>query len=191
MNDNRNITVPSTKLFILGCILAILLGVILHFAYDFLNRPFIFGLFTPINESIWEHLKLILVPMTTFGIIYTFIYRNNKYMSYNFWYILTKTIIWSMVIIVFGHYGYKCIFKSVPDYINILIYIIAMIIGFYMIYTKVKNINIDDKNIKNKNSTGIITLILMYLLFIIFTIYPPQVELFKDPINNTFGIFLL
>ena len=66
----KDLNTPSSKLFILGCILAILLGVILHFAYDFLNKPFIFGLFIPVNESIWEHLKLALVPMTVFGIIF-------------------------------------------------------------------------------------------------------------------------
>ena len=185
-----NTKTPSLKLYIIGCILAILLGVILHFAYDFLSNPFIFGLFIPVNESIWEHLKLVLLPMTTFGIIYNFIHQKNEFYTNNFWYYLTRATIFSMLIIVFGHYGYKFIFKEVPGLINILIYILAMIIGFYKIYMNILKQNNDDIS-TDKNNIGIISLVLMYILFILFTIFPPQVELFKDPVNNTFGIFML
>lgn len=188
----KNSTNPSTKLFVIACIATILLGVILHFAYDFLSKSFIIGLFTPVNESIWEHLKLVLIPLTSFAIVYTLIYRKKEDIKYNFWYYLTKSIILGMTIIVIVHYGYKFIFKDVPGFINILIYIIAMIIAFYKIYMNMlsqsKNI---DKSIVNRNRIGIITLIFLYMLFIVFTIYPPQLELFRDPINNTFGIFLL
>lgn len=187
-NKNNSSNLPSSKLFILSCILSIILGVILHFSYDFLNKPFIIGLFFPVNESIWEHLKLVLIPMTTFGIIYNFIYIKNEVKTNNFWYYLTKAIILSMVIIVFGHYGYKFIFKEVPDIVNILIYILSMILAFYKLYINIQNNS--DTSI-NKNNTGIITLIFMFILFILFTIYPPQIELFRDPITNTFGIFML
>ena len=181
---------PNLKLFIYSCIISILIGVGLHFIYDLLNKPFIIGLFTPVNESIWEHLKLVLIPITTFGIFYNIIYIKEQNKLYNLWYFITKSIILSMLIIIFGHYGYKFIFKEVPGLINIIIYILSMIVAFYIIYSNLKNNNSDNK-INNKNHIGIITLLIINILFIIFTIYPPQVELFKDPINNTFGIFML
>lgn len=44
-------------------VVAFLLGTILHFVYDWTGGNQIVGLFCPVNESIWEHLKLILYPV--------------------------------------------------------------------------------------------------------------------------------
>lgn len=41
----------------------VLLGVFLHFAYELSGENPIVGLFALVNESIWEHLKLIFFPM--------------------------------------------------------------------------------------------------------------------------------
>lgn len=191
MKKEENIKL-NLKLFAWSCIISILLGVALHFVYDILNKPFIIGLFIPVNESIWEHLKLVLLPITTFGILYNIFYRKESDKLTNFWYYTTKSIILSMIVIVFGYYGYRFIFKEVPGLVNIIIYIIAMILAFYKTYINLQNQNnnSDNSNV-NKNSVGITILVLMFMLFILFTIWPPQIELFRDPVNNTFGIFML
>ena len=185
-------TKPSTPItsFIIWCIFTILLGVFFHFIYDLLNRPFLIGLFFPVNESIWEHLKLVILPFTIFGIIYSFITRKKQLSLNNFWYYLSISIIISMVIIPTLHYTYRSIFKTVPDFVNIIIYILSIIISFYYIYTNMKKEYIHVSS-KNKNPTGILIIISLFLLFIVFTIYPPKLELFRDPITNTFGIYLL
>ena len=187
---NTNNIKLSLKFFIICCIATILLGVLAHFAYDVLANSFLVGLFFPVNESIWEHLKLVLVPFTIFGLIYSFIFKNIKSITNNFWYYIATTIIISMLIIPISHYTYKGIFKAVPDFVNILIYIISIIISFYYLYKKISMEYISPSP-KNKNSTGILVICILYLLFIIFTIYPPKLELFRDPITNTFGIYLL
>ena len=180
----------SLTIFTIGCIFSILLGVFFHFIYNLSCNSFLIGLFFPVNESIWEHLKLILIPMTIFGLFYSFINRKNKYMVNNFWYYTSISIIISMLTIPIAHYSYKGIFITVPDFINIIIYIISNIISFYFLYKKVTYEYINP-NSNNKNSTGILTITILYLLFIIFTIYPPKLELFRDPITRTFGIYLL
>ena len=56
---NNNIV----KIFaIIAFIITSILGVLLHFAYDFSGHNIIIGLFTPVNESTWEHLKLLFFP---------------------------------------------------------------------------------------------------------------------------------
>jgi len=182
-------TTPSV-IFVIGCIVTILLGVLSHFAYDISGNSFLFGLFFPVNESIWEHLKLALVPLTIFAITYSFIYTKQKHMLNNFWYYIASSIIISMLLIPVSHYTYKLIFKVVPDFVNVLIYIISIIISFYYLYRKLSMEYINSSS-KNKNSTGILRITILYLLFIIFTIYPPKLELFRDPVTNTFGIYLL
>ena len=181
---------PSLYIFIIWCIVTIILGVLSHFAYDISGNSFLIGLFFPVNESIWEHLKLVLVPATTFALTYSFINKNEKHMLNNFWYYISSSIILSMIIIPISHYTFKSIFKTFPDFVNILIYIISIIISFYYLYRKISTEYISP-NSKNKNSTGILTITILYLVFIIFTIYPPKLELFRDPITDTFGIYLL
>jgi len=189
MNKTNNILL-SAKLFTISCIISIILGILFHFIYNFLNKPFIIGLFFPVNESIWEHLKLVLIPITLFGIVYSIIYKKRNYRLNNFWYHTSIAIIISMIIIPLSHYTYFTIFKSVPDFVNILIYIFSIIISFYYIYKNMQKESVDTNN-KDKNSAGILVITTLFLLYMIFTIYPPRLELFKDPITNTFGIYLL
>ena len=53
---------------IIGTVFVIFLGTISHFFYDWSNNNFIVGLFAPVNESTWEHMKLIFFPMLLFSL---------------------------------------------------------------------------------------------------------------------------
>ena len=66
------------KTIIIACIVSIALGILLHFAYDLTNENRIIGLVAPVNESVWEHLKLILIPFTIFSIAFYF-YTKQKF----------------------------------------------------------------------------------------------------------------
>lgn len=47
--------------FVLAFFLTAAVGTAMHFAYDWLPIPLV-GLFAPVNESVWEHLKLLFWP---------------------------------------------------------------------------------------------------------------------------------
>ena len=49
-----------------GMLLVIFLGVVLHFLYEFTGKSVWAGLFSPINESIWEHMKLAFFPLLVY-----------------------------------------------------------------------------------------------------------------------------
>lgn len=48
---------------IIGAVVTIVLGILSHFVYDWTGQNFCVGLFFPINESTWEHMKLVYFPM--------------------------------------------------------------------------------------------------------------------------------
>ena len=54
---------------IFASIFCLILGTILHFTYEWFNYNVIVGLFSTINESVWEHLKLLFYPMFFISII--------------------------------------------------------------------------------------------------------------------------
>ena len=52
-----------------GAAFVIILGTLAHFFYEWSHKSSIVGIFTPINESTWEHMKLLFFPMLLFSLI--------------------------------------------------------------------------------------------------------------------------
>ena len=50
-----------------GIIFVLIAGTLAHFLYEWTGNNFFIGLFTPINESTWEHMKLLFFPMLLFS----------------------------------------------------------------------------------------------------------------------------
>ena len=70
---------------IIGLIFCIILGTIGHFLYEWSNRNFIVSLFSSVNESTWEHLKILFFSMLITTIIGYFYYKDifNMYLLIN------------------------------------------------------------------------------------------------------------
>lgn len=165
---------------IINTIFIIILGIILHFAFKWSSENTFIGTFSAVNESIWEHLKLIFFPMviTTFaGHFYL------KDVSPNYLQIKTKSILFAMLSIVILYYCYTGILGNDIAFINISIFIIAVIIGEF--YTYKNSLSSSWQN----NTHSLIILTIIFLVFAIFTFNPPHIGIFKDPVTNTYGIY--
>ena len=57
--------------------LTVLTGTLLHFAFEASGGNTLVGAFTPVNESIWEHLKLLLFPTVLFAVMEYFLYGKD------------------------------------------------------------------------------------------------------------------
>ena len=66
---------------IISTIFICIIGTLLHFTYELSNNNIFVGFFSAVNESTWEHLKLIFFPMLISTII-GFLYFKNKYKNY-------------------------------------------------------------------------------------------------------------
>ncbi len=53
---------------VIGIFFVLITGTLAHFLYEWTGKNFIAGLFTPVNESIWEHMKLIFFPILAYAI---------------------------------------------------------------------------------------------------------------------------
>ncbi len=168
------------KLELFNTLFILITGVILHFLYEWSNNnPFI-GTFSAINESTWEHLKLLFFPMfitTIIGYIY-----SKKIVS-NYLCVKTKALLLSLSFIVVFFYTYTGIIRANFGFINIGSFIMAILLEEF--YT-IKSVS----NYLDCNTIFWVGIwIILAILFIIFTFYPPHIGLFKDPITNSFGIY--
>jgi hypothetical protein len=53
----------------MGAFAVIVTGVLLHFAYGWSGGSRVVAAIAPANESVWEHLKMVLVPLLALGAV--------------------------------------------------------------------------------------------------------------------------
>lgn len=170
------------KTFSISTLAIFISGTLLHFTYEWTNNNTLIGLFSAVNESTWEHLKLAFFPMLIFGIIsYSFI----KYISNNFIEGLTIGILITLLFIVIFFYGYQAILGKNIDFLNILDYYLAVLAGQFAFY---KIASMDDYSTNSTQLLSLAVLFIFFISFIAFTFYTPYLEIFRDPIDSTFGI---
>lgn len=160
--------------------ICLILGILLHFTYEWSGGNIIVGIFSAVNESTWEHLKLAFYPMLIMAIIGYFIIGDR---SENYWIAQALGIITSLIFIISFFYTYRGIIGINIDSLNIGSFFIAIFFGEYITY----KILISDKNY-NAEEISVIFLIILVFSFILYTFKPPQIPLFEDPINGSFGI---
>ncbi|MCX8182710.1 MAG: DUF6512 family protein [Candidatus Methanomethyliaceae archaeon] len=164
---------------LLGILFIVLLGSALHFTYDLSGNNPIVGAFSAVNESVWEHLKLAYWPALLYAIAE---YRQLKDIP-GFFPAKALGIYLMPISIVALFYTYRSFFEE-SLVIDILIFILAVIIGQLtsyriMIYKEPSNI---------WKGVSITSLIVLGMLFILFTFYAPHLPIFQDPISGSYGI---
>ncbi len=169
------------KYSIIGFIIVSIAGSISHFVFEWSNYNTIAGAFFPVNESVWEHLKLIFFPYLIWSIVQYFLLKKENGV------LISKSIgvLSGMLAIVIFYYTYTGITGKSIDILNILSFFIGVSTAFIVDYYLIKS-NKLNKDIYN--TIAIAVFIIIGALFFIFTYEPPLIPLFKDPINSTYGI---
>lgn len=164
---------------IFSSIFVCILGTVLHFTYDLSGGNSIIALFSAVNESVWEHLKLLFFPMLITTIIgYFYIGKNVP----NFLCSKTIGIITSILFTVIFFYTYSGILGKNIAIIDISSFFVATILGEYIAY------RLMNSTLKCNKKIAIIVLIMMGICFITFTNSAPKIGIFKDPITGQYGI---
>ena len=175
MNSKKSIL----KFQIISVIFTIIFGTILHFTYNWSNEDLLVGAFSAVNESTWEHLKLLFFPMLISTIIGCFYIGKNVP---NFLCSKTIGIITAILFTIIFFYTYTGILGTNFAILNILTFIFSVILGEYVSYRIILSYFSCNKKI------AIIFLIILFVSFIIFTYFTPKIGLFKDPIGGGYGI---
>ena len=161
------------KFTILGIIFTVITGTLLHFVYDLSNGNPVVGLFAPTNESVWEHLKLLFYPATLWIIIG---YRKFGKNNCNYLFPTFLGVVSGLITIPVLFYLYTFILKKDILVLDILIFIIGVIVCFSVFYFTQKNYNF----CFTSNKKVILLWEIVFILFVLFTVYPPALPLFKD-----------
>ena len=154
-----------------GFLFTCIAGVLLHFLYDWSGQSLLVALFSAVNESIWEHMKLLFFPMFLFALIQNE-YSNEKYD--NFWCVKLAGILTGVILIPVLYYTYTGVFGRSVHWVNIFIFFISAAIS-YLIEIKVLR---HDGGFCILPKIAESVLYLVAFLFMLFTFMPPQIPLF-------------
>lgn len=164
-----------------GFLFTSLAGVFLHFLYEWTGGNKLAALVSGVNESTWEHIKLLFVPMLVFAILQALFLDDQ---DERFWCIKLKSIFLGMLLIPAIFYTLNGIFGKTPDWINISIFFVSAAAA-YIHEAKVIN---SSKRYIISYGAALIILSVTAALFIAFTFDPPNIPLFRDPVTNSYGI---
>lgn len=165
---------------IITVIICIILGIVLHFAYEWSGENMIVGLFSAVNESTWEHLKLIFYPMLLMAVIGTFAIGRK---SYNYWLAQALGILTAMLFTIIFFYTYTGVIGTNYGWLNIATFVVAILLGAFVTYKVLTSRKIYDAEV-----VSILFLIILLFSFMLYTFNPPQIQLFEDPITGNYGI---
>lgn len=163
-----------------GFALTSLGGTWLHFLYNWTNQSVLVAPFSAVNESTWEHMKLIYFPLFVFALIQSRFFKECK----NFWCIKLVGILTGLILIPVLFYTYNGAFGKTLDWINITIFFLSTAIVFLL-----------ETQLFKKNSLpcrlpklAFTIICLIGVLFVVFTFFTPKIPLFQNPLTGTYSI---
>ena len=155
-------------------------GTILHFLYDWTGRSILVTPFSGVNESTWEHMKLLFWPLFLFALVQRLFLGRQE----NYWYVKLAAILLGLVLIPVLFYTYNGVLGKSPDWINISIFYITALLVFLFEWWAFKNNRLQCKH----PQLSFAAICLIGALFVVFTFAPPQIPLFQDPLTGITGL---
>lgn len=163
-----------------GFIFTGVLGTLLHFLFDWTGGNAIAALFSAVNESIWEHMKLLYYPMLIFAFIeYS---RWGKEIP-QFWCIKLMGMLTGLTLIPALYYTYTGILGMSADWFNIAIFFFAAAAVFYL---ETKLLERQHTNCLSSDKAFVI-FCLLGVVFTVLTFATPRIPFFQDPVTGTYG----
>lgn len=166
---------------VIGIIAITILGSCLHYVYAWTGHSTIIGAFVPVNESVWEHLKMGYWSVVLFSVAEYFLMRHS---INNYFPAKTVGVLALELAILLIFYGYCFMAGKDNLLIDIFSYVLGAILCQYLTYGlfRYKPVPVLFKRI------SLVVFISTGVLFAVTTYYPPHWEIFKDGNDNTYGI---
>ena len=169
------------KLEIIGAIAVVVGSFLFHFLFEWTGGNRVIALVSAVNESIWEHVKIVFFPYLIFTIVEYFILKPDltRYLAAK----MTGLVFIPLAMISF-YYTYSGILGFRITALDIASAVVWSILAFVISYKMYCS------NLKIEKIAGWMTAIgiIFTLMLFFFTYFPPHIALFQDGLTGQFGI---
>ncbi len=167
------------KRIIYGTLIILVLSFIFHSVYDIFPNTFT-SIFFPVNESIWEHNKIIVLSFLVLAIFEKLILKSGK--STIFINLISSIICILLLNLTFTPI-YLYILNAQENFPLVIILYTLSIIASIIISNKFML-----ENNKKVEACSVLAFILIFIILGILTYYPPKLALFYDYSTSHYGI---
>ena len=161
--------------YLLEAVLVFAAGSLLHFVFDWTGKSSLTAWFSPVNESTWEHLKLLVFPMLLLTLPAALLYQKHYP---GLFFVRLLSILLGMAAITVSFYTYTGILGEHFLAADIGTFLLGIAASCLFGYRMLKQRRFA---FAHASLTGLLGLALLLLCFILFTWYPPHIPLFLDP----------
>ena len=158
---------------IAGLIITMISGALLHFVYQWSGKNVIAGLFVPVSESTWEHMKMLFYPMFLLTMTEYFFLEDR---IRGLLFANTVGLLAGLSAIPLIFYTYTALLGRNLLPLDILTFAVSVVIAWLGSYI------ISLSSIRPwPEILCVLILFLLLTAFIVFTYAPPDFFLFADP----------
>ena len=156
-----------------GIFFVLAAGSLAHFIYEWSGYSTAAGLFFPVNESTWEHMKLCFFPMLGYSFYLYFKFHDAK--DCVLFSMLSGTLAGTFAIPVI-FYTYTGVLGYHTLFLDLLTFFFSVLTGFCIAYRTALSCPP-----RTKTLWSLIAVILIVVCFMAFTYSPPSLGVFEVP----------
>lgn len=163
-----------------GFVTTVIGGILLHYLYGLTNESILAAPVSAVNESTWEHMKLMYFPMFAFALIQSRFFKEYD----SFWCVKLFGMLTGLILIPVLFYTYNGAFGESPAWLNIAFFFITAAIVFAL-----ETLLLKKNNLRCKQPwIPFIIICLIGTLFVLFTFAPPKIPLLQNPLTGLYGL---
>lgn len=158
------------------------LGTLLHFVYDWFDENRFLAAFSAVNESTWEHMKLLFVPCLLVALVEFFAFSDA---FRNFLACKAAAILLGLAGIPVLFYTLTGCLGTLPDWANITIFFVADALVCFAGYRMLT------RGAMRGGAMQLVGAVLLWALlcaFVLCTYRTPHLQLFRDPVSGCYGM---
>lgn len=165
-----------------GLFLTLIFGNLLHFVYDWSGQNSVVAAFAAVNESTWEHMKLLAMPWVIWSLVEVVALRSSRQSV-----LMARALglLAGLVTIPTVYYTYTGALGVSSMIVDVVLFQAAVLLGALVSWRVLA---------KNKltgpiwGAVGLLLLLGVAALFVWWTYAPPVLPIFIDPTNGTVGL---
>lgn len=157
----------------IGIIFVLTVGSLSHFVYQWSGNNYIAGFFSPVSESVWEHMKLLYFPMLFYSSIVALKLRKSYPCMIPS---LCFGLLAGTALIPILFYTYTSILGKNTLLLDIGVFALSTVLAFYAVYRFTLSCRLNPYAYYLYVFTGI-----LFLCFLFFTYHSPDTGIFSIP----------
>lgn len=167
---------------LIGLLVTLAAGNLLHFVFDWMGQNEVAGAFASVNESVWEHMKLLAVPWILWSLVEALALRKEHQPI-----LMARALglLTGLAAISILYYTYVGITGTSVQLVDVLIFQIAVLLAFWCSRRVNKTTGLRGLG---WNLLGLLLLLGIWAVFVMWTYAPPSLPLFTDPQTGQTGI---